>query len=637
MDWINLLIWWAHFVLGLIGWCTGWQTFPEQFGIGNKDVLSSSSGNNSGSGDSACQDVRGFLNQQSSTGTFEGEILFPSDGHRYGKAREQYASVTYAQELSPSIIALVKTESDVQAAVRFASRCGYSVSIRSGGHSYLGTSSCDSSKGACLQVDVTGLNQQTLLPGQVKLGPGNRLKDAAEFLKQNGRFLPTGECPGVALGGHMQTGGFGLFTRHFGPFADRVDSFRIVLADGELHEIVTPTNTDTNGNNEQTSTSTLNDDIFYAVLGGASGTWGVVTELTANTVSDEDYFSVYWKLAYWWDNPEDTEGIVNMMRKWTELATEKKDDWRWGAHWSVVGAKNVPTFGNRIQLEGSWVAPIEQKDDYDFDFFQAIDDACTNCKRFRYINVTEPLSQIWRHRYIRTLINQNTGREFPVPFTRAMQQMQSFPTPDGMEGITRAIAKLLPTRFSPHFVINQLTTIRGARPNRALPWPEDRLGLTLDYFYIPPTDLIIDHEQRALDFGKEVRANIDEQDHRMYWAAYDNPVIEKDWPQYFESEDKYRRLQHIKRQYDPQNLFQNQMSIPLPTAEEKAALSSWQHTTSNHHSNEHDDVSPNLTSENASSSSTVNTNSSKSSEECSLQSQSEREAGCLVTEEAVVS
>jgi FAD binding domain/Berberine and berberine like len=543
----NFFVWWVHFILGYVSWLTGWQIFPEQLGIGINDDFNASGGR--------CENVRVSLALFSPKGSFDGEIRIPSDGYSYGKARDQYASVTFAQQLRPSVIAMVKSETDVQAAVKFASECGLSVSIRSGGHSYLGTSSCDSTKGACLQIDVTEINHQSLLPNHVKLGPGNRLSSAAEFLRQHGRFLPTGECPGVALGGHMQTGGFGLFTRHFGPFLNQVESFRIVLADGTLHNIVTPTS----------DTSTMNNDIFYAVLGGASGSWGVVTEMTLNTINDDDYFAVYWKLAYWWDTPQDTEGIVNMMRTWAQMANDRKDDWRWGTHWSVVGAKNVPGLGNRIQVEGSWVVPKDQKDEYDFDFFQSIDNACTNCNRFRYINVTEPLSEIWRHRYLRTLISKGTGREFPLPYTRSMQQTEPFPDPDGMEGITRAIGKLLPSRFSPYFIINQLTTLRGAQSNRALPWPKDLFGLTLDYFYVPGTDWFIDHNQRALDFGKVLRDNLNHQDHRMYWAAYDSPRLEKDWAKYFESEEKYRRLQSIKERYDPHNLFQNQMSIPLPS------------------------------------------------------------------------
>jgi len=563
MDIINFLTWWIHFLLGVFGWFTGIPTFPEQFGLLPPQSTSVNVNNSD-----FCATPRTSIPAYHSASRLDGTILIPTDGHKYGRSRDQYASVTY-HTLRPSAIIEAESEADVQATVRFAATCHYAVSVRSGGHSYLGTSSCDSSKSQCLQIDVTGLNHmELLLPNdnqhQVRVGPGNRLKEVAQFLHEHGQFLPTGECPGVALGGHMQTGGFGLFTRHFGPFVNRVEQFRIVLADGQVHEIVTPI---------PNQTSSHNDDVFYAVLGGASGSWGVVTDMVLNTIRDEDYFSVYWKLAYWWDTEEDTNGIVNMMRTWTQMAQGKADDWRWAAHWSVVGAKNIPTLGNRIQVEGSWVAPKDQAHEYDFDFFQAIDDACTNCKRFRYVNVTEPLSQIWRHRYIRTLINEGTGREFPVPYTRSMQQIP-FPTPDGIEGITRAMAKLLPSRTSPYFTIHQMTTMRAAEPNRALPWGEDGFSVTLDYFYVPPSEWIIDHEQRALDFGRTIRDNVDGKDHRMYWAAFDNPQIDKDWPKYFDSEEKYRRLQNIKQQVDPNNIFRNKMSIPLPTINASSTLTS---------------------------------------------------------------
>ena len=38
----------------------------------------------------------------------------------------------------------------------------------------------------------------------------------------------------------------------------------------------------------------------------------------------------------------------------------------------------------------------------------------------------------------------------------------------------------------------------------------------------------------------------------------------QDWPLYYESEQKYRRLQDIKACVDPQGLFRNKMTIPLP-------------------------------------------------------------------------
>jgi len=130
----------------------------------------------------------------------------------YESLNKQYASATF--ETSPSFIVQPKNEVDVQAAVKYAAICNYQLNVRSGGHAYIGSSSCDGDETACLQLDmgeyfnsieVIG-NQGQGQGKQLRVGPGVRLGDLANVMVEEEVYIPTGECDDIGVGGHMQTG-----------------------------------------------------------------------------------------------------------------------------------------------------------------------------------------------------------------------------------------------------------------------------------------------------------------------------------------------------------------------------------------------------------------------------------------------
>jgi FAD/FMN-containing dehydrogenase len=82
---------------------------------------------------------------------------------------------------------------DVQAVVLFANACKHRVTARSGGHSYVGLSSCNGSVEACIQLDVSNLNAIDVSETQVSVGPGVKLEDLYPVLIANGIYLPSGE------------------------------------------------------------------------------------------------------------------------------------------------------------------------------------------------------------------------------------------------------------------------------------------------------------------------------------------------------------------------------------------------------------------------------------------------------------
>jgi FAD/FMN-containing dehydrogenase len=127
-------------------------------------------------------------------------------------------------------------------------------------------------------LKLTGRNK-------VEIGPGVTVKDAAIFLRDNKLFLPHGECPLIKFGGHVQTGGYGLFRRSFGLTADYVTAFDIILANGEHRTILRPKLYTKNLNKKQ-----LYDlKLFRGVLGGNAGSFGIVTKYYFEVIKDEDH------------------------------------------------------------------------------------------------------------------------------------------------------------------------------------------------------------------------------------------------------------------------------------------------------------------------------------------------------------
>ena len=172
----------------------------------------------------------------------------------------------------PLVIALCKTELGVLAAVKYAKENKLAVSIKSGGHCFEGFSSNDNG----LVINLSEMNKVEFLDEEnnvVKVQPGCKLHQLYDAILPKQKIIPAGSCGGVGVGGLTLGGGYGLFGRKFGLTCDSLQEIKLVDAEGNIHS------------------SKNNPDLLWAMKGGGNGNFGVVTELVFRTHDAPKHFT----------------------------------------------------------------------------------------------------------------------------------------------------------------------------------------------------------------------------------------------------------------------------------------------------------------------------------------------------------
>jgi FAD binding domain len=173
---------------------------------------------------------------------------------------------------TPAAVVAVRSTSDVQKALAFASSSGLKVTCRSGGHSYVGASAAD----GALVVDLRQLPGGVAFDaasGLATVSAAANLMSVQTALAPYGRSIPTGSCPSVGVAGLTLGGGLGSEARRHGLTCDALESVSVVLPSGQA----------------VTASADSEPDLFWALRGGGANI-GVATSFTFRTfvVADRD-------------------------------------------------------------------------------------------------------------------------------------------------------------------------------------------------------------------------------------------------------------------------------------------------------------------------------------------------------------
>ena len=184
----------------------------------------------------------------------QGPVLL-ADSPNYDSARRIWNGM---HDKHPALIAQPANSNDVSLAVSFARDNNLLLAVRGGGHSWPGKSVCEGG----LMLDLSGIHDVSVDADNrvAHAGGGALLNTLDTAALEHGLVTTAGVVSHTGVGGFTLGGGFGRLNRKYGLTIDNLVGAEIITADGTIRNI----------------SAEEEPDLFWAIRGGG-GNFGVVS------------------------------------------------------------------------------------------------------------------------------------------------------------------------------------------------------------------------------------------------------------------------------------------------------------------------------------------------------------------------
>ncbi|KAF9582478.1 hypothetical protein BGW38_000157 [Lunasporangiospora selenospora] len=476
----------------------------------------------------------------------KGKVVARGD-EEYEESAYQYAFSSHEELVQPAAIIYAQDDDDVIYAIKMARENNFSLAVRTGGHQY---SAASSTFGNNIQLDLsrtyTDFNWEDADHTVLTLGVSIPLGKFQSKIMKKGRFVPTGQCSYVNLGGHVQSGGYGQLIRSFGLLADHVLKVRIITADGQARWVDRSIPAD--------------KPLLYAILGGSPGNFGVLTDVTLKLLRDEDHDKSRGFRAMIPYSKDALKNLLDVMVK-QDLTDDTAADYDFCV--TVMGGRKAENKPAAIVVFAQALGGKSKMTPYDGVY---VDD--------------EPvkISELCSHWLF------PISREFQLPYYKCTYMSNSraseLQSKDWTEWVTERMDDLeskseehqtfLSAQFQ--YAGGKHSTYRteGAKNITSLSWRDSTFGCSLDAFYngegLPKARAKAWTEKNTADGVGHANAVFSAQDRRLLWGSFDTNLPDQRTKYYDQAPGKYDTLSKLKVDIDPHFVFTpNTFSVgPIP-------------------------------------------------------------------------
>jgi len=237
----------------------------------------------------------------------------------------------------PYMIIYCGNSTDIETAADFAILWSLNMSLRSGGHSFMGWSS---NTGGVI-IDVSMLNEVTIDQSamEVTVWAGATLYDVFAATAPLNWMLPISPSPTVGIAGFTLGGGSNNLARMYGLAIDSVVGFEMLSNTGNIPDNVLTWNYVVNSTYPQ---------LYWALLGGGGGNFGAVFSITFKAYNATTAIGGYW--VY----PLNQSDALASLYDQTVYGRNDTAEWYFLLEW-------VEELGQSyVVLSGTWIGNIQK-------------------------------------------------------------------------------------------------------------------------------------------------------------------------------------------------------------------------------------------------------------------------------------